>query len=178
MFVSPKMSSGPILDLMFYTVPNFTLGNVSLCFFHLSHLNTTSLYLVITAIPFPLLWISPLFLVWPHHFYSVYCLLNEVDHQTYALALLSGLFQRKCSREGPQLPSIPWRGRERPRVADYEINIHYKPLKPHNYLMKAIVAEVYHWEKYISFYFINFFLLFFVSDKGQEKKPWYSALQS
>lgn len=45
----------------------------------------------------------------------------------------------------PQLPSIPWRGRQRLHAADYEINIRHKPLTPQNYFMRSTLC---HWEKH------------------------------
>lgn len=130
------------------TMPSFTLGHVSFIFSHPS----TSKHGCIIPYPLPcnsshflpLFRISPLFLVRPHHFYSVYCLLNEVDHQILALALLSSSSQTTSLN----YPAFLWRGWERPRVAEYEINIHDKPLKPQNYCMSSTLAELCHWKKY------------------------------
>ena len=80
-------------------------------------------------------------------FYSVRCLLNEVDRQTPARAPSRRPLPLQPDHE-PQLPSIPPRGPERPQVAEYEINIHDKPRKPRSYFMRSTLAERQHWETY------------------------------
>lgn len=80
------------------------------------------------------------------------------------LSLRSLVYSREMLQQPnhkPQLPSIPGRGRERPHVADYEINIHDKPLKPQNYFMWETVAEFHHWEKHHSYWNFSYRFLFF-----------------
>lgn len=176
-----NMSPLPILDLvvLFYKVPSFTLGLVSLHFFH-SSTSKRRLHLSALSPLWSMQFLShyfesvPCSWVWPRHFDSVYCLLNEVEpSHSRSRSLLSGpLRRRKRSREPKPQASITQhsleRTRERPHVADYEINIHDKPLKPQNYFMRATVAEFHHWEKY-HIYSAGF--LFLTKDERNLKKP-------
>lgn len=155
-------------------MPSLIHSHVSICFFHSPTLKHR-------------LHLSTLFTLWSlqflsHYFESVSC--SWFDHIIFTLSSVcwmgstTSLSLSLCSpvssrlqqpNHKPQLPSIPWRGLERPHVADYEINIHDKPLKPQNYFMRAAVAGFHHWEEY-HFYFIIILgscsVLF--SDKGWE----------
>lgn len=134
-----------LLDLLFHKVEISSLAtfhNVSTeskCRLHLWAL------LMANAISLLLFWISLLFLVWTTSFLvstvSWMRLTTRLPLSFCSLVYITVKLQQPSHK--PQLPSIPWRGRQRLHAADCKINICHKPLKPQNYFMRKASLELH-----------------------------------